>query len=110
MPKNLKKYIDKMQEDRFVQLDYEKAVILAQAQGTALNMPLDLNNPGQGLVQHNTDKELFFSCYISGMKAYFKSKKSINKKHFQRIEQELEHNDSKRTDMKRVLLRFNKEQ
>ena len=44
------------------------------------------------------------------MKAYFKSKKSINKKHFQRIEQELEHNDSKRTDMKRVLLRFNKEQ
>ena len=44
------------------------------------------------------------------MKAFFKSKKSINKKHFQRIEQELEHNDSKRTDMKRVLLRFNKEQ
>ena len=44
------------------------------------------------------------------MKAHFKSKKSIDKKLFSKIEKELEHSDSKRTDMKRVLMRFNKEQ
>ena len=45
------------------------------------------------------------------MKAYFKSlKKNYAPKNLQRIMQELEQSETKRSDLKRVLMRFTKEQ
>ena len=58
-----------------------------------------------------SEKETFYSCYITGMKAYFKAmKKTLTPKMLLRIERELEQSDTKRSDIKRVLLRFDREQ
>lgn len=42
------------------------------------------------------------------MKAYFKSLK-VKPDKFSRIERELDHSETKRSEIKRVLMRFNKE-
>ena len=63
------------------------------------------------LYDHASEKELYYSCHLPGMKAYFRSfKKLLAPGKLQKIEKELEHSDTKRADIKRVLMRFNKEQ
>ena len=58
----------------------------------------------------NNEKELFYSCYIPGMKSYFKGMtKKLGIKKVMKIERELEQSDTKRLDLKRVLLRFEKQ-
>ena len=86
--------------------------MLANAQGN----PISNNNcqvfptPGQ-LYDHTSEKELYFSCHLPGMKAYFRQLKNIfAPDKLAKIEKELEHSDTKRADIKRVLMRFNKEQ
>ena len=104
--------MEKMNEDNFIQLDAEKAMMLANAQGNPIT-----NNTGQGapapgqLYDHTSEKELYFSCHLPGMKAYFKQLKNIfAPEKLAKIDKELEHSDTKRADIKRVLMRFNKEQ
>ena len=73
LPRNVRRVMEKMNEDNFIQLDAEKAMMLANAQGNPIT-----NNTGQGapapgqLYDHTSEKELYFSCHLPGMKAYFK--------------------------------------
>ena len=63
------------------------------------------------LQQHPADKEMFYSGHIPGIKAFFKSKKKKwGQKKIEAIDSALEHSDTKRSDIKRVMMRFNKEQ
>ena len=70
-----------------------------------------LNAPGM-LAEHQAEKELYYSCYIQGMKAYLKSNKTnkLAPKQLKRVDAELEQSESKRSDIKRVLMRFHKDQ
>ena len=45
LPRNIRKAIDKFNEDNFVQVDFEKAIMLAAAQGNNFpaNLPLQIN-------------------------------------------------------------------
>lgn len=108
LQRKLKDFMDKHSD--WVQLDYEKAMLLAQAQGAQLSMNSKLSAPGM-LAEHQADKELYYSCYIQGMKAYLKSTKGtkLGPKQLKRVDAELEQSESKRSDIKRVLMRFNKE-
>lgn len=111
LPRNVRKVMEKFNEDGFIQLDVEKALMLANAQGN-LNMAIgnQMANPAQALAEGTSEKELYYSCYISGMKQHFRSKKKqYSKAKLERIDRELEHSDTKRVDIKRVLMRFNRD-
>ena len=105
--------MEKMNKDGVFDIDIEKAVMLANVQGNVLNFKTQTNNtmvptsvfPNQA----QNEKEHFHSCYIQGMKAYFKSMK-VKPEKMARIERELEHSETKRSDIKRIFIRFHKEQ
>jgi len=86
-------------------------MMLANIQGSTLALKSQLNitlaNPSQ-LVDHQNEKEHYYSCYITGMKAYFKGKR-VKPAKMKRIERELDASDTNRSDFKRVLMRFQKE-
>lgn len=61
-----------------------------------MNSKLNAPNGGQ-VAEHHEEKELYFSCYIQGMKAYLKSKfQLLAPKLLKRIDTELEQSESKR--------------
>ena len=55
-------------------MDLEKAMMLANARGAAIsvNRHLGMSDNGMQLYDHNTEKELYYSCYLTGMKSYIK--------------------------------------
>ena len=87
-------------------------MMLANVQGNPLSNNSGLPNPAPGqLYDHTSEKELYFSCHLQGMKAHFRAfKNKIAPEKLLKIEKELEHSDTKRADIKRVLMRFSKEQ
>lgn len=110
VPKHVIKTMEKLNKDSSVfEIDLEKAVMLANVQGNVLNLNLNNGTTGPPVNQMENEKEHFHSCYITGMKAYFKSLKVRSEK-MARIEKELDHSETKRSDIKRVLMRFQKEQ
>ena len=82
--------------------------MLANVQGNPLSNNSGLPNPAPGqLYDHTSEKELYFSCHLQGMKAHFRAfKNKIAPEKLLKIEKELEHSDTKRADIKRVLMRF----
>ena len=108
--KKLKKYMEKQNDGNFVELDMEKALILAQNQNVNFASS-SLQNQAGKLAEHQLEKELFFSCYITGMKAHIQATYKNLKSHQRaKIQQELVKSDTNRSDIKRVLMRFVKDQ
>lgn len=107
--KKLKKYMEKQNDGNFVELDMEKALILAQNQNVNFASS-SLQNQAGKLAEHQLEKELFFSCYIPGMKAHIQTLyKNLKSHQLAKIQQELVKSDTNRSDIKRVLMRFVKD-
>ena len=92
LPANVLKAIKKANEDSNLQvMDLEKAMMVANAKGAAIavNKHLGLADSGQ-LYDHHNEKELYYSCYLPGMKAYLNGQlKKQDPKLMQKIEHEL---------------------
>ena len=55
-------------------MDLEKAMMLANARGAAISVNQHLgSDTGPSVYDHQTEKDLYYSCYLPGMKAYFKT-------------------------------------
>lgn len=111
LPRNIRKVMEKLNVDNsFIELDAEKALMLAYAQGNPISNNGSVAIPGQ-IYDHSNEKEQYFSCHLPGMKAYFRQfKETISPEKLQKIDKELEQSESKRVDIKRVLMRFTKDQ
>ena len=67
-----------------------------------------LNYSTAGVIcEHLQMKESYISCYIPGMKAYLRQNKHLQAPRLvKRIEIELEQSETRRSDIRRVLMRF----
>ena len=107
LPKNVQKAIDKLSnKDSVFEIDFEKAMMLANISG-ALAVGVTTANQSQQTQQN--EKELYYSCYVPGMKVFFQAL-GVKPPKMKRIEKELDASQTNRSDFKRVLIKFHKEQ
>lgn len=107
LPKNIQKAIDKLSnKDSVFEIDFEKAMMLANISG-ALAVGVTTANQSQQAQQN--EKELYYSCYVPGMKVFFQAL-GVKPPKMKRIEKELDASQTNRSDFKRVLIKFQKEQ
>ena len=68
-----------------------------------------LNQENTGSIGGNADKDMQYSCYVHGLKRHFKTI-GLSAKQFAKVEKMIDQSDNKRTDVKRIHVKYTKDQ